>query len=81
MRMKVAHKSRKTPTNLSVRADLVKRAKALELNLSQVLEGALEEAIRRAEREAWLAENRDAIDEYNQRVAARGVFSDRWRRF
>lgn len=72
---------RKAATNLSVRADLVRKARALKINLSSVLESALEQAIRGAEREAWLAENADAIDEYNALVAKRGVFSDDWRRF
>jgi antitoxin CcdA len=72
---------RKTATNLSLRADLVERARELNLNLSVVVEAALEHAVREAERAAWLAENAGAIDEYNARVAERGVFSDDWRRF
>jgi antitoxin CcdA len=72
---------RKTATNLSLRADLVQRARDLKLNLSAVLEVALERAVRQAEDAAWLAENADAIDDYNARVAKRGVFSDDWRRF
>lgn len=72
---------RKTPTNLSLRADLVRRARELKINLSAVLEAALEQAVRAAEREAWLAENAEAIDDYNARVAKLGVFSDDWRRF
>jgi antitoxin CcdA len=74
-------RAHKTPTNLSVRADLVRRAKELELNLSEILEVALESAVRGAERERWLAENQDAIDEYNEQVEKRGLFSDDWRRF
>jgi antitoxin CcdA len=72
---------RKTATNLSLRADLVRRARELKINLSAVLEAALEQAVRAAEREAWLAENTEAIADYNARVAKRGVFSDDWRRF
>jgi antitoxin CcdA len=68
-------------TNLSLRSDLVRRAKALGLNLSDVVDAMLEEAVRAAEREAWLRENRRAIDEYNALVERRGVFSDKWRRF
>ena len=80
--MKKAQPSRrKAPTNLSLRADLVRRARELRLNLSEVLETALERTIREREREDWLAHNREAIGEYNQRVAERGVFSDGWRRF
>jgi antitoxin CcdA len=79
--MKRASNVKKVPTNLSVRADLVARAKELGLNLSKLVEGAIEEAIRAAEREKWLAENREAIDDYNAQVAKRGLFSDDWRRF
>jgi antitoxin CcdA len=72
---------RKVPTNLSLRADLARRAKALGINLSELLEAALTHAIAEAERAAWLAENREAIDAYNARVGERGVFGDGWRRF
>ena len=51
----------KSATNLSLRRDLVRRAKKLDLNLSEVVEAALEEKIAEVERERWLAENRDAI--------------------
>ena len=82
MRMSRAQDSwRKTATNLSLRADLVRRARELKINLSAVLEAALEHAVRAAERDAWLAENADAIDDYNERVTKLGVFSDDWRRF
>ncbi|NUO49885.1 MAG: acetoacetyl-CoA synthase [Polyangiaceae bacterium] len=76
-----ARRPRKSPTNLSVREDYVRRAKALKLNLSELLENALETAIRDAERAAWLEENEQAISEYNAQVAERGVFSDGLRRF
>ena len=79
--MRMANAHRKSPTNLSLREDLVRRAKKLGLNLSDIVEIALADAVRRAEREAWEADNRDAIDEYNERVAKHGVFSDGWRRF
>jgi antitoxin CcdA len=79
--MKSARVDRKTPTNLSLRADLVRRAKKLGLNLSEILDSALEEAVRAAEGRAWLDENRDAIADYNALVAKRGVFGDGRRRF
>lgn len=77
--MKTAH--RKVAANLSVRSDLLRAARELDLNLSEVLERALEQAVREGARRAWLAENQDAIDAYNAQVAERGVFSDEWRRF
>lgn len=82
MRMKGAPKPvRKVPVNLSLRSDLVRRAKALGLNLSELLEESLMRAVREKEREEWLAANQEAIAQYNARVERRGVFSDDWRRF
>jgi antitoxin CcdA len=72
---------RKIATNLSARADLVAEAKALGVNLSEVFESAVLEAVRRKRREAWLADNREAIESYNARVARDGLFSDKWRKF
>ena len=73
--------ARKTPTNLSLPPGLVKRAKALGLNVSMVVEAALQDAVKAAEAKQWLEENREAIDEYNALVAEQGVFSDGRRRF
>ena len=81
MRMARAHDPEKAPTNLSLRRDLVRRAKALGLNLSQIVEASLEQAVQAAERAAWEEENRAAIDAYNARVAVHGVFGDSWRKF
>src|SRR5512140_3438235 len=76
-----ARRPRKTPTNLSLREDLVRRAKALGLNLSQVVEQSLAKAIREAEQARWLAENAQAIDHYNAFVEEHGAFSDEHRLF
>ena len=71
----------KRPTNLTIDAELLDEAKALGINLSSVLEQGLRERVAKARRERWLEENADAIAEHNERVAGRGVFSDRLRRF
>jgi antitoxin CcdA len=76
-----ARRPRKTPTNLSLRGDLVQRAKALGLNLSEVVEGALEKAIRAAEQARWLAENEEAIEYYNDFVENHGLFGEDYRQF
>ena len=73
--------ARKIATNLSARADLVAEAKALGVNLSEVFESAVVEAVRGKRHEAWLTENREAIASYNARVAREGLFSDSWRKF
>jgi antitoxin CcdA len=74
-------RARKAPTNLSLRVDLVRRAKALDLNLSEVVEHALQKAILEAERARWLAENEAAIDYYNDFVEKHGVFGEEFRPF
>lgn len=71
----------RTATNVSARADIVREAKDLGINLSRVFEHALQEAIRQERRRRWTEENREAIAAYNTRVAERGVFSDAWRKF
>jgi antitoxin CcdA len=78
MRMKNALGSsrRKIATNLSVRADLTREAKALGINLSEVFEEALLKVVRRRREEHWRQENREAIEDYNAAVAREGIFSD-----
>jgi antitoxin CcdA len=71
----------KRAANLSVNAELLDQAKALEINLSATFERALDEAVRTRKRELWLAENREAIAAYNEYVARNGVFSDGLRSF
>lgn len=73
--------ARKVATNVSIRADVIREAKALGLNLSEVFEAAAVEAVRRKRRDTWLEENREAIESYNGLVARDGVFSDTWRKF
>ena len=72
---------RKKPTNLSVDEVLLARARSLKLNLSQVFEAGLTEAIRREERATWLKRNRAALEAYNEHVEKHGVFSDGLRSF
>ena len=69
------------PTNVSARTDLVSEAKALDINLSEVFELALENAVRDAQRERWVEENRQAFSEYDRFVETNGVFSDGKRLF
>jgi antitoxin CcdA len=64
-----------------LRADLVRRARALDLNLSEVVESALEQAILQRERTTWLAENQDAIRGYNEFIEKHGIFGDGLRLF
>lgn len=78
MRMTTA---RKRATNVTLREDLVRRAKQLGLNLSGLLEEAIERAIQEAERQKWLEDNQDGIRDANEHFAKHGLFSDEWREF
>lgn len=71
----------KKAVNLSIDAELLAKAKQLDLNLSATLEEVLREKTREDERRRWAEENRDAIEAYNERVRANGVWSDGLRRF
>jgi antitoxin CcdA len=71
----------KKPVNLSLNYDLLKLSKDLGLNLSGLAEEAIAQAVRSRLEEAWLKENAEAIQAYNKRVEANGVFSDGLRSF
>lgn len=71
----------KKAANLSVNSDLLNQAKALRINLSATLECALAEAIRDKQRQQWLQDNRQSIEDYNRRIEAEGCFSDSLRNF
>ncbi len=71
----------KKPTNVSVNSDLLRQAREFRINLSRALEDRLVELVSAKRREQWLAENREAIEEYNRKIEQRGVFSDGMRRF
>lgn len=76
-----AARRRKKAANLSVDEGLLARARRLKLNLSQVLEAGLADAIRQQESDAWLKKNRAALEAYNEHVEKHGVFSDGLRSF
>ena len=76
-----AGRRRKKAANLSVDEKLLIGARRLKLNLSQVLEAGLAEAIRRDERAEWLRNNRAALEAYNEHVERHGVYSDGLRSF
>ena len=71
----------KKPTNLSLNSDLLKKARALNINLSSSLEQALAEIVKQHLNEQWLTDNQESIAKYNEQVTANGVFSDDLRGF
>jgi antitoxin CcdA len=66
----------KRAVNVSINSDLAAKAKALGVNLSDALETRLAELVAVAERQQWLTENAEAIEEYNQRAETGSILSD-----
>jgi antitoxin CcdA len=71
----------KKAANLSLDAELLAEAKALDINLSQTLEEALRRTVAEAQGMKWKAENRDALEGYNDWVTKNGLPLARYRRF
>ena len=71
----------KKPTNLSVNSDLLKKIKALNINLSATLEQALRAKLAEAAASNWKKENKRAIETYNDFVEVNGLFADEHREF
>lgn len=74
-------KASRKPTRLSVNSDLLEKARELGVDLTNTLEEALALEVHRKQSEAWLEENREAIETYNEFVARNGVFSTGLRGF
>jgi antitoxin CcdA len=73
--------ARKKPINLSINSDLLAKAKAYGINISNATEEHLADLVRRQMEKQWLAENRKTIEARNRFVEEHGVFSDRYRAF
>ncbi len=71
----------KKPTNLSLNSDLLKKTKALNINLSATLEQALRAKLAEREAAKWAKKNKRAIQAYNNFVEENGCFADEYRQF
>lgn len=72
---------KRKPTNLSVRVDLLQVAREDNLNLSGMLESSLLDYCKRKREMEWVAENKDGIEAYNDRIDRSGIFASKHRRF
>jgi antitoxin CcdA len=71
----------KKPTNLTVNSDLLKKSRALNINLSAALEKILSQFLAEHARKQWVEQNRNAIRLYNEFVEENGCFGDEYRSF
>lgn len=59
--------------NLSLNAELVAEAKALDLNVSRAAEEGIAAAVREEKTKQWKDENREAIESWNEWVRENGL--------
>ena len=68
-------------TNVSLAANLVEEAKALDINLSRACEAGLEAALKAERTRRWQEENRAAAQASNAWVELHGLPLARYRQF
>lgn len=69
------------PTNVSLDSALVAEARALGVNISQASAQGLEQAVKKARGERWLAENKAALEASNEWMRANGLPLEKYRLF
>ena len=79
--MRIAADSLKRPVNLSLNARTLKRARELNMNISQTVDTLLAGEVERRYWEQWNERNKDAIDAYNARIADEGLPLAKYRSF
>ncbi len=71
----------KRATNLTLNSKVLDLARELGMNLSQTVDTLLAEEVRRRYWERWNADNKDAIDAYNDRIERDGLPLAKYRSF
>lgn len=64
---------KRKPVNLTIREDILKDAKELNLNASKAAEYGIAQAIKEAREQVWLNENKSALSAHNKRVEESGT--------
>jgi antitoxin CcdA len=71
----------KKATNLSLNAKVLEMAREMGMNVSQTVDTLLAAEVRRRYWEQWNEENREAVAEYNARIASEGLPLAKYRTF
>lgn len=71
----------KRAINLSLNADVLLAAKALQINISQQCDAFLAELVRQEQMRRWREDHADFVTAYNNTVASEGLPLDEWRSF
>jgi antitoxin CcdA len=76
-----ARQPAKRATNLSLSADVLDAAKALEINVSQTCDRHLREVVRQEQQRRWRLEHADFIAAYNSTLQDEGLPLDALKAF
>ena len=71
----------KKATNLSLNSKVLEVAREMGMNLSQTVDALLADEVKRRYWEQWNERNKDAVDEYNARIAKYGLPLEKYRTF
>ncbi len=71
----------KKPTNLTLNTRVLEMARELGMNISQTVDELLAAEVQRRYWERWNEDNKEAIAEYNARIASEGLPLARYRTF
>lgn len=78
---RVAQSVQRKSTNLSLDADLVAKARDLDINISRVAEEGIAKAVTEERARRWKIENREAIEAWNEYVERNGLPLAKYRQF
>ena len=73
--------TRRSPTNITLKPELLKLAKQLDINLSQAAEAGIAQAVARRQAEQWLQQNQAALIGSNEFVEQHGLPLAEFRNF
>lgn len=80
--MRIEHNDqppKKRSVNLTVREDVLAKAKSLNLNASKAAEAGIIQAIREAQQAQWLEDHKAALQAHNKRIHEDGLLlSPHW---
>ena len=71
----------KKATNLSLNSKVLEKARELGMNVSQTVDALLAAEVHRCYWQKWNEENKDAVAEYNARIASEGLPLTKYRTF
>ncbi|MCL1859947.1 MAG: type II toxin-antitoxin system CcdA family antitoxin [Proteobacteria bacterium] len=80
-RARSSSQSPRRATNLSLSADVLEAAKALNINISQTCDAHLRKAVNKELARRWREEYADFVAAYNEVLVAEGLLLDEWKTF